>query len=239
MVIIIVTLFVVGVFALLLACVVGFMAYRYAKDMNQQAIANQKRYQREREQAEQRIRSLGALADEIRDLTGKGYARKSDKYLVSVYLEDEQPEKEAFVLATIYGKLGGRCAYREVYAAVQAFNAAALAAGEDKLRLSDHGIREIIRDYTFCKENGWPIIVIKQRKSPTERWDKIIENCVIVPTTTRGGHSRAMMPLDEVVRRLGGKAAQNDAEIDAVSAVNGRESAVNGRVRGLNDALGA
>ncbi len=216
--------FVLAIFGGLLAAAVYYLADK----KNKQALVNQKQAKLEQAQADQRIEQLAILAEEMRDITGDGYAEDDANNLITIYADDEQPNKKTFVLATIYNKLGGQCAYRDVYAALQAYNEAAAAAGEEKLRLSEHRIREIINAYTFTSENNWPIIVIKrqQHKGLKSRWDETIDQCVIVPATTRGGFSKVMLPLSEVVDRVGGKVAQKIAANGRLSAANGQLSAV-------------
>lgn len=192
----------------------------YKRNENQRNIANYQLAVKQQAITDDRIAVLDNLAGEIRKLTGLGYVSQSDSYLVTVYDDDEHPEAYLFVLATIRNKLGGRCSYRDVVTELRAYNAAARAAGEEKLHLSEHRVRQIINQYTFAGENQWPIIVFKQAYKTGKRsqWDKEIERCVIVPSTTRGGYSKQMIALPDLLIRVGGKAARK-------YAANGHRSA--------------
>jgi hypothetical protein len=216
--------FVVGLFMLLLGGVALFFAWQ----KEQQAIVKANRAELLSKDAAKRTEALVVVVNEIREITGMVYAKSRVTASDSVYLDEERPEAEQFVLATIY-KLGGRCAYRDVYDELRAYNAAVVAAGEKKLRLSEHRIREIINEYTFCSENAWPSILIKRKTGKTRaKWsDETIDYCVIVPISTRGGYSKMMISFDELARRASGKAAKNNAANGAVSAANGAISAAN------------
>lgn len=168
------------------------------------------------------------LVDEISDFTGSGYAEFVNPNLIVVYPNDSVPSLDGFVLAMIRNRLNGRCAYRDIVTQLQTYNDTVLAAGEEKLRLSEHHIRRIINRCTFAKENNWPIIVFRQamdngRKS---EWDHELGRFVIIPTTTRGGYSKVMISLDELLERASGRVAKVAAK-NRFPAQNSQLSAAN------------
>lgn len=104
---------------------------------------------------------------------------------------------EKMIIWTIIHKLNGRCAYREVLAALEPYNNAVKKLGLNKLKISENRVRNLLKQYEFDPLIAWPVIQIINQDNP--QWNqKIINNYVILPATSRGGTTRAIVPLKDV-----------------------------------------
>lgn len=112
--------------------------------------------------------------------------------------KNQQPKdikgKSDYLFNLAFNKLGGWCSYRKLYQELKDYNQEMKEAGQDKLVISQHYIRDTLDECTFdpTKRPGGPLIVV---------WDDEEDNYeyfILTYDKGQGGATKRLVSLGEL-----------------------------------------